>query len=94
MNNITKALVCVAIAGAATFATTTPVVSNVTMTQSEASRLVTINYQLTEDAVVTLDVLTNAIPNSVTGWASIGGEAVCNAEGVVWRTVSTRRQCS
>ena len=89
MNNITKALACAAMVGMATFATAIPVVSNVTMTQCDASRLVTITYRLTEDAVVTLDVLTNATPNAATGWASIGGEAVCNAEGAVWRKVTS-----
>ena len=89
MKNITKALACVAAIGAATVTASTPVVSNVTMTQSDASRLVTITYQLTEDAVVTLDVMTNATPNAATGWASIGGEAICNAEGAVWRKVTS-----
>ena len=89
MNNIKKALVCVAVAGTATLATATPIVSNVTMTQSDASRMVTITYRLTEDAVVTLDVQTNATPNAATGWTSIGGEAVCNAQGAVWRKVTS-----
>ena len=82
-------MVCAAAAGAATFATATPVVSNVTMTQSGNGRLVTITYSLTEDAVITLDVMTNATPNAATGWASIGGEAVCNAKGAVWRKVTS-----
>ena len=70
-------------------ASATPEVSNVTMTQSAGSRLVTITYELTEDAVVTLDVRTNATPNAATGWASIGGKAVCNAQGAVWRKVTS-----
>ena len=89
MNNFKKALVCAVVAGTATLATATPVVSNVTMTQSDASRMVTITYRLTEDAVVTLDVQTNATPNAATGWTSIGGEAVCNAQGAVWRKVTS-----
>lgn len=67
----------------------TPEVTDVTMTQSGAGRLVTITYKLTEDAVVTLDVQTNATPNAATGWASIGGKAICNALGAVWRKVTT-----
>ena len=66
----------------------TPEVTNVTMTQSGAGRLVTITYTLTEDAVVTLDVQTNATANAATGWASIGGVAICNAQGAVWRKVT------
>ena len=89
MKNLKKALVCTAAIGATVLATATPVVSDVTMTQSDASRLVTITYRLTEDAVVTLDVMTNATPNAATGWASIGGEAICNAEGAVWRKVTS-----
>ncbi len=67
-----------------------PEVSNVTMTQA-ANRLVTITYQLTEDAVVTLDIQTNANVSAAAndpGWTSIGGEAVCNAQGDVWKKVS------
>ena len=67
----------------------TPEVTNVTMSQSGAGRLVTITYKLTEDAVVTLDVQTNVTPNAATGWASIGGEAICNAQGAVWRKVTS-----
>jgi len=87
MNNIQKALAFAAASGAATFAMATPVVSDVTMTQ-DSSRKVTITYKLSEDAVVTLNVLTNATPNAASGWASIGGEAVCNAQGAVWRKVT------
>ena len=89
MNCIKKSLVCAVAAGAATLATATPVVGNVTMSQGSSGRLVTITYTLTEDAVVTLDVMTNATPNAATGWASIGGKAVCNAKGAVWRKVTS-----
>ncbi len=67
----------------------TPEVTDVTMTQSGSGRLVTITYKLTGDAVVTLDVQTNATPNAATGWASIGGAAICNAQGAVWRKVTS-----
>ena len=67
-----------------------PEVSNVTMTQA-ANRLVTITYQLTDaPAVVTLDIQTNANVSAAAndpGWTSIGGAAVCNAQGDVWRKV-------
>ena len=89
MNCIKKAMACAVSAGIATLATATPEVSNVTMTQSNSSRLVTITYNLSEDAVVTLEVMTNATPNAATGWASIGGVAVCNAQGAVWRKVTS-----
>ena len=89
MNCIKRALVCVVSATSVMFVTATPEVSNVTMTQRTGSRLVTITYKLTEDAVVTLDVLTNATPNAATGWASIGGKAICNAQGAVWRKVTS-----
>ena len=67
----------------------TPEVTDVTMTQGGSGRLVTITSRLTEDAVVTLDVQTNATPNAATGWASIGGAAICNAQGAVWRKVTS-----
>ena len=67
-----------------------PEVSNVTMTQA-ANRLVTITYQLTDaPAVVTLDIQTNANTSAAAndpGWTSIGGAAICNAQGDVWRKV-------
>ena len=92
MSNIKKAVICAAMFGEAALLplhAATPEVTNVTMTQSGAGRLVTITYKLTEDAVVTLDVQTNATPNAATGWASIGGEAICNAQGAVWRKVTS-----
>ena len=87
MNYIKKAMICAAAAGAATLANATPVVSNVTMAQGLANRQVTITYSVSEDAVVTLDVQTNATPNAATGWVSIGGAAICNAKGDVWKKV-------
>ena len=67
----------------------TPEVSDVSMTQDASSRLVTVTYTLADaPAVVTLDVQTNAVVNGETVWASIGGEAVCNAQGDVWRKVT------
>ena len=67
-----------------------PVVSGVTMTQAN-DRKVTINYTLADGpAVITLDVQTNATPNAAAddpGWTSIGGEAIWNAAGDVWKKV-------
>lgn len=72
------------------FADDTPVVSDVTMTQQSSGRLVTITYRLANaPAVVTLDVQTNCTEGGTTKWASIGGAAVCNAKGDVWRKVGT-----
>ena len=87
--NIKKTILCAAAtASAMLMASDTPEVSNVTMTQASFGRQVTITYELNNapnGAVVTLDVETNAAGNV---WASIGGEAVCNAQGDVWKKVS------
>ncbi len=68
-----------------------PEITAATMLQSTMSRLVTIEYTLINaPAVVTLEVETNANPSASAddpGWTSIGGEAVCNAQGDVWRKV-------
>ena len=90
-----KPIKAICLAGAASLATfaaadDTPVVSNVTMSQQQPGRLVTITYQLANaPAVVTLDVQTNCTENGAVKWASIGGEAVCNAQGDVWKKVGT-----
>ena len=69
-----------------------PQVTGVTMTQATSSRLVTIEYTLADaPAVVTLDVQTNANTSASAedpGWTSIGGEAICNAQGDVWKQVT------
>jgi formylglycine-generating enzyme required for sulfatase activity len=86
------------IAGAATVAASialaaTPEVTSVSMSQASNSRLVTITYSLANaPAVVTLDVQTNrtgAATAVEADWVSIGGEAVCNAQGDVWKKVGT-----
>ena len=68
-----------------------PEITAATMRQSTMSRLVTIEYTLINaPAVVTLEVQTNANPSASAddpGWTSIGGEAVCNAQGDVWKKV-------
>ena len=75
-------------------ASDTPEVSNVTMMQASFGRQVTITYQLNNapnGAVVTLDVQTNrtgAVTADDADWFSIGGEAVCNAQGDVWKKVA------
>jgi formylglycine-generating enzyme required for sulfatase activity len=58
------------------------------MSQNAGDRLVTITYRLSEPAVITLDVKTNAVPFAATGWVSIGGEHICGAQGAVWRKVT------
>ncbi len=69
-----------------------PVASNVAMTQ-DSSRVVTITYALSDGpAVVTLDIQTNANAYASaddSGWTSIGGEAVCNAQGDVWKKIDS-----
>ena len=78
---------------AAAASAATPVVTSVSMSQSNYSRLVTIDYTFTGDpAVITLDVQTNANTSASAddpGWTSIGGEAVCNAKGDVWKKVDS-----
>ena len=67
-----------------------PSVTNVSMTQAD-DRLVTVTYTLSDTpAVVTVDVQTNATANAASddpGWKSIGGEAIWNAIGDVWKRV-------
>ena len=67
-----------------------PVVQSCQMTQGPGNRIVTINYVLSEyPAVVTLDVQTNCTENAVDKWVSIGGEHIWNAQGAVWRKVTS-----
>ena len=74
-----------ALAAFAVCADQVPVVSGITMTQANDSRLVTIDYTLKDaTAVITLDIQTN-VTDGV--WASIGGENIQNVSGDVWKTV-------
>lgn len=90
MNNTTKIMATASVAAfAAQFAWAVPVVSNVNMSQSSAKR-VGITYSLSEAAVVTLEIQTNANTSASAddpGWTSIGGPAICNAQGDVWKKV-------
>ena len=90
MNNTTKIMATASVAAfAAQFAWAVPVVSNVNMSQSSAKR-VGITYSLSEAAVVTLEIQTNANTSASaddSGWTSIGGPAICNAQGDVWKKV-------
>ena len=64
----------------------TPQITSVTMTQPGPSRLVKIDYTFTgADAVITLEVQTNA-PGGA--WTSMGGNAIGNATGEVWKKVT------
>ena len=89
-----KKLTAAALAAATSAALTAavPEISGVTMAQGVA-RLVTITYTLADaPAVVTVDVQTNANTSAAAddpGWTSIGGEAVWNATGDVWKKVET-----
>ena len=83
-----KKLTAVAFAATTSAALTAavPEISGVTMAQA-SDRLVTITYTLADaPAVVTVDVQTNVMGDV---WASIGGEAVWNATGDVWKKVET-----
>ena len=74
------------VAASAALTAAVPQISNVTMAQ-DVTRQVTISYTLADaPAVVTVDVQTN---NASGAWASIGGEAVWNATGDVWKKVET-----
>ncbi len=85
-----SSLVIAAAFAAAAARAAVPEVTSVTMTQSAQTREVTIAYTMNNaPAVVTLDVQTNATVNGETVWTSIGGEGVCNAQGAVWRVVTT-----
>ena len=92
--NIKKSAVSVVLAAAAVSAFgAVPEVTSVTMSQASDSRLVTITYTLSDaPAVITLDVQTNANTSAAAddpGWSSIGGRAMWNAEGDVWKKIET-----
>lgn len=79
-----------AIAASTVWATVIPEVTTANMLQPENSRAVNITYTLKNaPAVVTLDIETNCTAASgEVSWATIGGQAVCNAKGAVWRKVT------
>ena len=67
-----------------------PQITERNMAQEQTTRMVTITYTLADaPAVVTLDVQTNCVVGTVTNWASIGGHALWNASGDVWKRVET-----
>ena len=79
-----------AVVASSAFATV-PEVTYVHMEQSSSNREVTIQYRFSgDDAVITLDVQTNANSSASTsdpGWTSIGGPVICTAQGEVWKKV-------
>ena len=78
------------VAVATCVATAAPTVTAVNMSQPAKGGRVTITYTLSEQpAVITLDVQTNYTENAVEKWSSIGGEHIWNAEGDVWKKVTT-----
>ena len=91
-----KSVLCVAVSALAAMlnASDTPEVSNVQMSQQTMGRKVTITYELNNapnGAVITFDVETNrtgTVTSDDADWVSIGGAAVCNAKGDVWKKVS------
>ena len=92
MKNTIRIMATVSVAAfAIQFAGAVPVVSNVEMSQTSGKR-VNITYSLSEAAVVTLEVQTNANTSASAedpGWTSIGGAAVSNAKGDVWKKVES-----
>ena len=89
-----KSIICgaMSLSSMMLMASDTPEVSDVVMSQASFGRMVTVTYKLSNaanGAVVTFDVETNCTVNGETKWASIGGEAVCNAQGAVWRKVTS-----
>ncbi len=90
MNTLKHTIASLAVVSASALPAAVPQVSNVAMAQDDGRR-VTVTYTLSDEpAVVTLDVQTNAVADAAaddTGWTSIGGEAVWNAMGDVWRKV-------
>lgn len=89
MNKKTLTTAFVASVAGASVIAAVPEVTSATMVQAD-NRRVTITYTMDNaPAVVTLDVQTNFTENGATRWVSIGGSAVCNAQGAVWRKVSS-----
>lgn len=87
--NMKKSIVAAVVAAMAVQVfSAVPEVTSVTMSQA-ADRSVTIAYELDNaPAVVTLEVQTNCTVDGEVKWASIGGQAVCSAQGAVWRKVT------
>lgn len=83
MNNAKFLTVLSVVCAPAILVAAVPEVNSVTMTQAR-DRTVTIAYNLSEPAVVTLDLVTN----SPAGWVSIGVENVMKVSGDVWKLVS------
>ena len=91
MRNSKMSIAALAATATTALAAAVPQVTDVTMAQSTGGGLVTITYKLADaPAVVTLEVQTNANTSALAddpGWASIGGAAVSNAKGDVWKKV-------
>ena len=91
MNKIVRIMsVAVMAVLSAQMASASPEVTSLEMKQGPYGRLVTISYTLSEaPAVVTLDIETNCVENGTEKWASIGGEHIWNANGAVWKKVTS-----
>ena len=91
MNKTTKVLCAISVlVSAAAAMANVPVASDATMSQDMLTRTVTIKYKLSADAVVTIDVQTNATANAAAdaaGWTSIGGENIQGFTGAAFRKV-------
>lgn len=84
-----KKLMTVSFVAFASIAQALPEISSVTISQNHFTRKVTIEYLLRgEDAVVTVDIQTNALAGADSGWVSIGAENLIGFVGDVNRKVS------
>ena len=59
-----------------------PTVSNVNFSQNEDTRVITVTYELSEEAVIVVDFQTNVADNV---WTSIGYANMHNVAGDVWK---------
>ena len=66
-----------------------PIVSNVNFSQKEDTRVVTVTYELSEEAIVAVDFQTNVAGNV---WASIGYANMHNVAGDVWKLMSASEE--
>ena len=85
---------CVAMFCVTASAVSVPTVSNVRVSQNQDTRVVSIEYDLVKgvdsisEAIITVDLQTNAVANAVEGWVSIGGRHCRSLAGDVNRMLS------
>jgi formylglycine-generating enzyme required for sulfatase activity len=68
---------------------TVPTVSNVRISQDALTRIVKITYDLSgSDAIITIDLQTNAVANAAEDWTSISGRHLRSLAGAVNRLIA------